>query len=284
VAGVIGDPVRHSLSPIVHNAAFRALDLDWAYLSFEVRRGDVPAAIAGVRALGIDGLSVTMPHKEAVATAIDRLSSRAERLGAVNTVVNQAGVLVGESTDGRAFIDALLDEGFDPAGRRCAVVGAGGAARAVILALAEHGASEILIINRTPSRAEAALLLAGEAGRVAEQPDIAGADLVVNATPAGMRATDDLPVDPQHLHANQLVADLIYAPAITPLMHEARARGAATVNGLGMLIHQAAAAFRLWTGLEPPLEVMSAAAMATLLHPPAQSPPPPPAQSPPPPA
>jgi shikimate dehydrogenase len=266
VAGVIGDPVRHSLSPVLHNAAFRALDLDWTYLAFEVADGDVAAALGGARALGIDGLSVTMPHKEAVALCVDQLSSRAQRLGAVNTVVNRAGLLVGESTDGDGFIDALLDDGFDPAGRRCAVLGAGGAARAIVLALAERGADEIVIVNRTPARAAAALALAGACGRVGEAAELASADLIVNATPLGMRHDDGLPLDPTLLHANQLVADLVYAPAITPLMHEARARGAAAVNGLGMLIHQAAAAFELWTGLEPPLEVMSAAAMATLLN------------------
>jgi shikimate dehydrogenase len=132
--------------------------------------------------------------------------------------------------------------------------------------LAERGAAEIVIVNRTASRAAAALALAGPAGRVAEASEIEAVDLVVNATPVGME-DDALPLDPALLHAGQLVVDLIYAPAITPLMREARARGAAASNGLGMLIHQAAAAFRLWTGLEPPLEVMSAAAMATLLHP-----------------
>jgi shikimate dehydrogenase len=167
VAGVIGSPIRHSLSPVLHNAAFRALDLDWAFLAFEVTAGDGAAAVHGARALGIEGLSVTMPHKADVIPALDKLSPTAEKLGAVNTITRQGGALLGLSTDGPGFLDALrLDEGFDPAGRRCVVFGAGGAARAVVLALAEAGAAQVTVVNRTAERAREAVALAGAVGRV----------------------------------------------------------------------------------------------------------------------
>jgi shikimate dehydrogenase len=284
VAAVIGAPVRHSLSPAIHNAAFRALGLDWLFAAFEVPAGRGAAAVAAVRDLGLEGLSVTMPHKADVAGAVDRLSSAAEALGAVNTVVRRPdGKLVGENTDGAGFLDALhADEGFDPAGRRVLVVGAGGAARAVVRAVAEAGAAEVVVVNRTRARAEQCAALAGPVGRVGVAGEAGEADLVVNATPVGMAGAggaggaagaggagdavpgEALPLDPTHLGAGQLVVDLVYHPAITPLVEAARARGAAAANGLGMLIHQAAHAFRLWTGEDPPLEVMSAAALAEL--------------------
>lgn len=264
VAGVIGSPIRHSLSPVLHNAAFRALDLDWVFLAFEVEPGDGAAAVEGARALGIEGLSVTMPHKAEVIGALDKLSPTAEKLGAVNTITRQGGVFLGESTDGAGFLDALRqDEGFDPAGRRCVVLGAGGAGRAVVLALAEAGASEITIVNRTAERGLDAVALAGGVGRLGETADAADADLVVNATSVGM-GDGATPLDPDTLGPGQLVVDLVYHPAITPLVAGARARGATAVNGLGMLIHQAAHAFRHWTGQEPPLPAMSAAALGSM--------------------
>jgi shikimate dehydrogenase len=264
VAGVIGTPIRHSLSPVLHNAAFRALDLDWVFLAFEVAPGDAAVAVAGARALGIEGLSVTMPHKADVMSALDRLSPTAERLGAVNTITTRGGLLVGESTDGPGFIDALRDdEGFDPQGRACVVLGAGGAARAVVLALAEAGAGSIVVVNRTPERADAAAALAGPVGRVGGIDEVDGADLVVNATNVGM-GDGASPVPGERLGPGQLVVDLVYHPAVTPLVAEARSRGAVAVNGLGMLIHQAAHAFMLWTGQDPPLAVMSAAALSSM--------------------
>ena len=264
VAGVIGSPIRHSLSPVLHNAAFRALDLDWVFLAFEVEEGDGAAAVEGARALGIEGLSVTMPHKAEVIAALDKLSPTAEKLGAVNTITRQGGVLLGESTDGAGFLDALRqDEGFDPAGQRCVVLGAGGAARAVVLALAEAGASEIVVVNRTEERALDALALAGGVGRLGEAADASDADLVVNATSVGM-GDGASPIDPATLGSGQLVVDLVYHPAVTPLVAGARAQGATAVNGLGMLIHQAAHAFRHWTGQEPPLPAMSAAALGSM--------------------
>jgi shikimate dehydrogenase len=275
VAAVIGDPVEHSLSPVIHNAAFTALDLDWIYLAFAVGVGEVPDAITGARTLGLAGLSVTMPHKATVAAEMDRLSATATRLGAVNTVIRTGSKLDGESTDGDGFLAALrLDEGWEPAGRDCVVLGAGGAARAVILALAEAGAASVSVVARQAASAAAAARLAGPVGDVAPVEAVSDAELVVNATPVGMSVVDDgelqglpLGMDPSRLGPGQLVVDLIYSPPSTPLLEAARAGGARVANGLGTLIHQAALQFRLWTGMDPPLEVMSAAALGAITAP-----------------
>jgi shikimate dehydrogenase len=271
LAGVIGHPVEHSLSPALHNAALVDLGLDWAYVAFPVPAGHGEAAVAAMVELGIRGLSVTMPYKAAAARACHRLSPVAERLGAVNTVTNLSGYLVGDSTDGPGFIDALADKGWAPTGKRCLVLGAGGAARAVVLALAEAGASRVGVVARRPEQAENAALLAGGAGAVGSVESAEEAELVVNATPVGMtgfqgQRPGDLPfgLDPKMLGPGQLVVDLIYAPATTDLLAEARGRGAETCNGLGMLIHQAARQVRIWTGRGPSVEVMSAAALREL--------------------
>lgn len=278
IAGVIGDPVRHSLSPALHNAAFAASGLDWVYLAFEVADGSVPAALQGMRALSISGLSVTMPHKPAAAASVDRLSPVGKQLGAINTVSRRGRQLLGDSTDGDGFLAALRrDEGWDPAGRPVIVLGTGGVARAVTLALAGAGATSVGVVGRRPKMAKATATLAGRAGRVATLDEVGDAALVVNATPVGMAGIvnldgspsgQDLPLDldATRLGAGQLVVDLIYSPAVTPLMEAARRQGAQAVNGLGMLIHQAALQFRLWTGEDAPLEVMSAAAVAALAH------------------
>lgn len=273
-AGVIGLPIRHSLSPAIFNAAFVASGLDWAYLAFEVPEGAAGLAMAGVRALGLEGVSVTMPHKAAILDALDELTEDASALGAVNCVERRGSNLVGHNTDGPGLVDSLrLDEGIDPAGRRIAVVGAGGAARAVIRALGRAGATEVVVINRSPDPAVVAASLAGAVGRVGVPGDASAADIVINATPLGMGVVvgqdghhEPLPIDPELLGSGQVVVDLVYHPSVTPLLHAARERGLRTVNGLGMLIHQAAHAFRTWTNEEPPLEAMSAAAVAALVH------------------
>jgi shikimate dehydrogenase len=261
VVGVIGDPVRHSLSPALHNAAFAALGLDWVSLAFAVPPAALEGALAGARALGIRGLSVTMPHKAAVAARMDRLSPTAERLGAVNCVVVEPDGLAGDNTDGEGFLAALRrGAGFDPSGRRCLVVGAGGAARAVLLALARAGATEVIVVGRTPERAQAAADLAGAACRTGTASEAGGADLVVNATPVGMAGTptaDELPpVGPELLGPGQLVVDLVYTPRPTRWLALAGRQGAVTLDGLGMLVHQAARQIELWTGRPTPAEAM----------------------------
>ncbi|HVX16943.1 MAG TPA: shikimate dehydrogenase [Acidimicrobiales bacterium] len=274
LAAVIGDPVRHSLSPVLHNAAFEALGLDWVFLAFEVAAGRGADAVAAMAVLGIGGLSVTMPLKAEVAAAVDELTPDAAALGAVNCVSLRDGRTVGHNTDGSGFVAFLRnDEGFDPDGRRAVVLGAGGAARAVIHALAAAGAAEVGIVNRTPGRAAAAARLAGSVGNVVPAEAVADADLVVNATPVGMAnvatfpGVDEPPVmpsDPALLGPGQLAVDLIYEPASTPWIIAARSRGASVANGLGLLIAQAAQAFRIWTGQDAPTGVMSGAAVGAL--------------------
>jgi shikimate dehydrogenase len=273
-AGVIGTPIRHSLSPAIFNAAFGAAGLDWAYLAFDVPEGAAGLALGGMRALGLDGLSVTMPHKAAVLEGLDELSPDAEALGAVNCISRRGGMLLGDNTDGAGFIDSLrVDDGIEVDGLRCAVVGAGGAGRAVARALGHGGAAEVVVVNRSSEPAERAVALAGPSARVGRAEDLEAVELVVNATPLGMGVVvttagepEPLPLDPDRIAAGQTVVDLVYHPAVTPLLAAARERGARGINGLGMLIHQAAHAFRLWTSEEPPLEAMSAAAVAALGH------------------
>jgi shikimate dehydrogenase len=269
LAALIGTPVRHSLSPAILNAAFAASGTDWVFVVLDVPEGRGAEAVAAARTLGLAGLSVTMPHKAAAAAAVDELTAVAADLGAVNCVAARDGRLVGDNTDGAGFVDALrIDAGVEPAGRRCLLVGAGGAGRAVARALGEVGAAEVVVVNRTPEPAARAAALAGPAGRVGTAADVPGADIVVNATSLGMGAAagrpEPLPVDPAGLHAGQVVVDLVYHPATTPLLAAAAARGAATVGGLGMLVHQAAHAFRRWTGEDPPIGAMAAAARAEL--------------------
>jgi len=285
---VIGDPISHSLSPALHNAAYQALGLDWVYVAFHVGAGQGGQAVTAMRTLQLAGLSVTMPHKSDVARAVDRLGPTASTLGVVNTVSWASGsgagtpfgheaALVGESTDGAGFLDALRgDEGFDPAGQACVVLGAGGAARAVTLALAGAGPESVTVIARRAGPAASCAALAGPLGTAVDQAQssqvdkaVHSADLIVNATPTGMAPGDGLPLDldPELIDSSQFVADLIYAPARTPLLELARERGAAQCNGLGMLIHQAALQVELWTGQPAPLEAMSAAALAALAHP-----------------
>lgn len=269
VVGVIGHPVVHSLSPRLHNIAFAALGLDWVSLGFDVPVGSLSEALTGMRALGIRGLSVTMPHKTSAAALVDRRSALADRLGAINCVANDDGVLSGYSTDGQGLVASLgHDVQFDPAGSRCMVIGAGGAARAVIAALADAGAAEVIVVNRTSQRGMDAASVAGARGRLGERRDATSCDLVVNATPAGMGAVGPAaapdaggdpgvwPVDPSLLGPGQVVVDLVYHPPETHWLAAARARGAVVRNGLGMLVHQAALQIELWTGAEAPVGAM----------------------------
>ncbi|MHB1712116.1 MAG: shikimate dehydrogenase [Acidimicrobiales bacterium] len=274
VVAVIGNPVAHSLSPRLHNAAFAHLGLDWVSLGFRVDRGCTADALSGARALGIRGLSVTMPHKDSAASLVDQRTEIAERVGAVNCVTNNGGTLVGDNTDGRGLVAALRRGGhFEPEGRRCLVVGAGGAARSIIAALAESGASEVVVVNRTLSRGQSAAALAGPVGRVGGPGDVGQCDLVVNATSTGMAGVDASmgpvpppssgtagsvvwPLDPSLLVRGQVAVDLVYYPAFTPWLEVARSRGVEVLNGLGMLVHQAALQIAVWTAFDPPVEAM----------------------------
>lgn len=260
VVGVIGDPVGHSRSPAMHNAAFDALGLDWVYVAFPVPRGAGGAAVRAVPTLGLAGLNVTMPHKADAAAACDDLAPEAAALGAVNTVVDAGGTLVGHSTDGDGFLRALDDDGVTVAEERVLVLGAGGAARAITHALGRVGAHvTVAARRRDPGRSAAALAPDGVAVGL-DEIVVDRFDVIVNATPLGMHG-EPAPLDTAQLQPDQFVFDTVY-PADTPLLLEARARGLRTAGGLGMLVHQGALSFSLWTGVTPPLDVMRAAASA----------------------
>jgi shikimate dehydrogenase len=266
-AGVLGWPLEHTLSPAIHNAAFRALGLDWVYFAWPVAPEDLPAAIGGIRVLGAMGANVTMPHKEAVVDLLDRVSGDAAAVGAVNTIQRYGEVLIGHNTDVDGFEEFLLsDAGADPAGATAVVLGSGGAARAVVKALADLGAATINILARDAEKG---------ADMMAISPDIANvdswdratelaqaADFIVNATPLGSHGEDPLPE--VRWRSGQFVVDLVYVPPTTRLVQRARTAGASASNGLGMLVHQAAASFRIWTGMDPSLEAMSAAAIRSI--------------------
>jgi shikimate dehydrogenase len=270
VAAVLGWPVAHSLSPVIHNAAFAALEMDWTYVALAVEPGDVPPAVAGLRALGFAGANVTMPHKEAVADTMDELTDDAKRLRAVNTIEPRGDRLVGHNTDAPGFARFLeRDAGFDPAGKTALVFGAGGAARACALAVARAGLTRIVVALREPARAaplgRALDGLPTEVEAIGfDDADDATADLVLNATPLGAHG-EALPLP--KLASDGVFVDLLYRPAVTPAQRSARAAGAQAFGGLGLLLHQAALSFELWTGRPAPLEVMSAAAVAALAEP-----------------
>lgn len=264
VAAVIGDPIAHSLSPAIMNAGFAEAGLDWVFTAFRVPAGGAAGAIAAMRALDLGGLSVTMPHKAEVAEVVDRVTPAAEALRAVNCVGWEGSDLVGRSTDGDGLVLALRHEpGIDVAGLRVAVLGAGGAARSIVLALADAGAAEVLVVNRTPERAAAAVELAPQRARTADAGELHGCDLVVNATSVGM-GDGQMPLDAALLRAGQVVVDIVYHPLTTPLLEAAAAVGARPVDGIGMLVGQAALAFSAWTGTDAPLAAMRRGALAAI--------------------
>lgn len=263
---LLGHPVGHSRSPVMHNAAFLAQGIDMRYLAFDVLPEALPAAVAGLRALGVVGANVTVPHKETVVPLLDAVDPLALRIGAVNTIVNRQGVLTGYNTDIDGFLTALEQAGGrSPRGAHCLVLGAGGAARAVVAGLAQAGASDIVVYNRTASRARDLCAAAeswsmapchpvGESGlrRAAEE-----ADIIVNATSLGLGDTvklSPLPVDT--IRGRQVIMDLTYGPRPTALIQRARSVGAIGVDGVEMLVQQAAGSYYLWTGRPAPVERM----------------------------
>jgi shikimate dehydrogenase len=282
LVGVIGWPIAHSLSPAMHNAAFDALGLNWRYLAFPVRPGEVPSAVEGLRALGFRGTNVTVPHKETAMRIMDEVPPRVRAFGAVNTVIidrdaEGACTLRGENTDVGGLLHALREAGFEPAGKRVLVVGAGGGGRGVVYALCDAGAAEVVVLNRTPARASALVAdLAASAGSTslraaALTPDALEAHaneagLLVNTTTVGMWPQVEASIwpDDRRLPPHLAVCDLVYRPLETKLLRQARSAGAQTIDGLGMLIAQGALSFEMWTGQWPPVEVMRAACEAVL--------------------
>jgi len=266
VCGLIGDPVEHSMSPAMQNAAFRELNLDYAYVPFRVRGEDIGRAIAGMRALGLRGLNVTIPHKMAVIPFLDGLDALAGKIGAVNTIVNDGGTLTGCNTDAGGFLQPLLERGFNPEGKRIVVVGAGGAARGIAFALVDKGA-RLVMLNRTADRARAlAEQLCQHYPQGAEGMELnehnlaessANADMIVNTTSVGMGASsNETPIPRQVLRRGALVYDIVYNPLKTKLISEAESAGCVTISGAEMLAWQGALAFEKWTARKAPIELM----------------------------
>ncbi len=263
VAGLIGWPVAHSRSPAMHNAAYRALGIDLVYVAFAVAPDRSVAAVAAMRTLSLRGLSVTMPHKAAVITALDEVSPRATDLGAVNCITNADGTLIGDNTDGAGFLAGYEhDVGESVVGKRVAIIGAGGAARAIAEACGQAKAQRVGILNRTRDRAETAAALAGDAGSVLpDEAALAEFDVVVNATPVGMAdSAGATPLDVSRLADEAVVVDIVYDPIETELLRQARGRGLRAHGGLAMLAGQAALQIEAWTGQRPDLDALIAAA------------------------
>ena len=257
LCGIVLHPSGHTRSPAMHNAAFRALGLDAVYLAFDVPPAELPAAVAGLRALRARQVAVSIPHKQTVMAHLDAVDDTARRIGAVNTLTLRDGRLVGSNTDWIGAVRALERE-TDLAGRRAVVLGAGGTARAVVFGLRERGA-RVVVLNRTPERAAALARALGaeSAGGLAELAATEH-DVLVNTTSVGLRG-DASPVAPEALRAGSVVLDAVYDPERTRLLRDAEARGARIVPGKWMLVHQAAAQLELWTGREAPIDVMAEA-------------------------
>ncbi|GED72401.1 shikimate dehydrogenase (NADP(+)) [Brevibacillus reuszeri] len=264
LVGLFGHPVSHSQSPMMHNAAFAEMGLGFAYVAFDVEPANLEDAVAGIRALGLKGINVTIPHKVAIMPMLDEIDPLAKRIGAVNTVVINEGRLIGYNTDGMGYVRSLVEEtGIVLDQQTVTMVGAGGAARAVAFTLAEKGVKEIRIINRSRERAA---VLAEHVGtivptKIVEQGEgkdaIADSSLLINTTSIGMLPhVQETPVPTEWLHNQLTVSDLIYNPLETRLLSEARAIGATVHSGVGMFVNQGALAFELWTGQLAPTEIM----------------------------
>ena len=274
---ILGYPIGHSISPLFQQAALDHLSLDVRYEAWETPPDDLTASVERLRQADFLGANITVPHKEVVSRLLDHVEEPARLIGAVNTVVNRDGFLTGHNTDAEGFLRALREDGgFDPRGRAVLLLGAGGVARAVAYTLAGEGAACIAIANRTLDRAQklaeeikplAASVQAVSLETRTLKPLAAESDLIVNCTSLGMRhgaGAEKTPLTAELIPPSALVVDLVYSPPETPLLKEAIRAGASTLPGLPMLVYQGAASFRLWTGLEPPLEVMFNAARGAL--------------------
>jgi shikimate dehydrogenase len=274
ICAIIGDPVEHTMSPPMHNAAFQELGLDYIYIPFQVKPEQLKQAVAGLRALNVRGFNVTIPYKVSVIPLLDKLDPLAEKIGAVNTVVNENGKLKGYNTDAEGFLRVLKEHGFKPKNKKVVILGAGGASRAISFILAQKGAS-LTILNREQEldwAVDIARLVnanfkqevkALELGHLAEV--LPGTDLLVNATSVGMSpAVKDSLVPAKLLKGVPLVFDIVYNPVQTKLLKDAAAAGAQTIGGVDMLVWQGALAFEKWTGKKAPVDLMRQTAVKML--------------------
>ena len=275
--GIIGYPIGHSMSPVFQQAGLDACGVDARYVAYQVAPDEVEEFVSGLRQSGILGINVTVPHKLAVMPFLDEIDDWATEAGAVNTIVNRQGRLTGHNTDGYGFLRALREgANFEPQGRRTLILGAGGAARGVVLALAREGVGELTIANRTPERAENLAELARNRGIAAQAVPLSGteltqaaadSELIVNCTTIGMThgpAEDDTPLPCNAIPPTALVNDLVYNPLETRLLREAAQSGAKTLGGIQMLVYQGAASFEMWLERPAPVEVMMSAAIQSL--------------------
>lgn len=268
IVGIIGDPIEHSRSPQMHNAAFAKAGLDYVYVPFHVRPDDLAHAIAGFKALNVVGINVTLPHKQAVIPYLTSISREAELVGAVNTLTFVDDGIHGDNTDAPGVLRALEEEGdmSVPVGQEVVVLGAGGSARAVVVALALGGVASITIANRTVERAvslaeemqqKTNILMHGMGLADARLPDaVSRCMLLINTATASMDPTQPLLISADWLQPNTIVYDIVYTPPVTPLMKAASERRCPTLGGIGMLVHQGAIAFEKWTGVTPCTETM----------------------------
>jgi shikimate dehydrogenase len=274
VYGIIGDPVGHSVSPAMHTAAFKRLGLDCQYVPFRVEREKLRAAVEGLKALNVSGFNVTIPHKVAIMRYLDELDTLAENLGAVNCVVNQGGYLKGYNTDAGGFLRALVAAGFNPTKKSVAILGSGGAGRAIAFILADKGADLVIFNRHVEAAYEIAEGLSGKFRREIRalklsptnlKAGLDRVDLLINATSLGMvPAAGVSPVPAGLMRKDLAVFDLVYNPLRTRLLEDASRKGAKAIGGLEMLVHQGAVAFELWTGQKAPLATMRRAALAAL--------------------
>lgn len=267
IFGIIGWPVSHSLSPVFHNAAFEYLGLECCYVPFPVEAGRLGVAINAISALNIAGLNVTVPHKEGVIPYLSELSEEAMMIGAVNTIKVSGERLLGYNTDGKGFIVSLREAGESVNGRSILMLGAGGAAKALVFAAAEGAAGKIIIANRTEGKAES---LKGQVQKHFPSVKVEATgmgyddlrevsnkvDMIINTTSLGLKKGDPSPMPREFLHRDLFVCDLIYNPPDTELVRYAKDLCRGYMNGLGMLLHQGAASFKLWTDIEPPVHIM----------------------------
>jgi len=260
VAALFGYPVEHTLSPVMQNAAFDHLGLDCCYLPFSVPPASLQQAVESIRALSLLGANLTIPHKEAVIPFLDALDEEAAAIGAVNTIANREGKLTGYNTDGKGFMRSLEELEVRAAGKKVLIIGAGGSSRAIGYYLSRE-AKLLTLYNRSREKAEALAAdfssTGGKATVATDLRDLGGFDIIVNATPLGLKECDAMPLDPDTLEPTVIICDLIYHK--TPLLSQAEAKGCKTVGGAGMLLWQGALAFELWTGKPPPLEIMRSA-------------------------
>lgn len=270
--GVIGDPIRHSKSPIMMNRAFRETGINGVYTAFHVTSDRIGDFAAGVRAMGIRGVNVTIPHKLDIMSVLDEIDASAQAIGAVNTIVNDAGRLIGYNTDGIGYVRSLKEEAErELAGKRIVVIGAGGAARGIIYALASENPARITVANRSVDRAkELADSLQNKVDIEAISNDelqtaCEQADIVINTTSVGMFPhTEETPIDASWLKLGAVASDLIYNPLKTKFLQQAELRGCRIHGGLGMFIYQGAYAFEYWTGQPAPVTAMRETVLASL--------------------